>query len=74
MKDIIRNILNKASEEKDLTLAEIANDLMAELASTYNCPSDWRAIIEEMYDEFKYNEWIVEAVYEFSMMEDDSEE
>lgn len=38
MKDIIRNILNKASEEKDYTLADIANDLMAKLASTYNCP------------------------------------
>ena len=46
---------------------------MAKLASTYNCPSDWRAIIEEMYDEFKYNEWIVEAVYEFSMMDDEEE-
>lgn len=74
MKDIIRNILNKASEEKDLTLADIANDLMAKLASTYNCPSDWRAIIEEMYDEFRYNEWITEAVYEFSMMDDEEEE
>lgn len=73
MKDIIRNILNKASEEKDLTLADIANDLMAKLASTYNCPSDWRTIIEEMYDEFRYNEWITEAVYEFSMMDDEEE-
>lgn len=73
MKDIIRNILNKASEEKDLTLADIASDLMAKLASTSNCPSNWRTIIEELYDEFKYNEWIVEAVYEFSMMDDEEE-
>lgn len=74
MKDIIRNILNKASEEKDYALADIAYDLMAELASTYNCPSDWRAIIEEIYDEFKYNEWIVEFVYKFSIIDDDEEE
>lgn len=72
MKDIIRNILNKASEEKDLTLADIANDLMVKLASASNCPSNWRTIIEELYSEFKYNEWITESVYEFSIMEDDA--
>lgn len=71
MKDIIRNILNKASEEKDLALADIANDLMATLASTSNCPSNWRAIIEELYSEFKYNEWIVNSVYEFSIIDEE---
>lgn len=73
MKNIIRNILNKASEEKDLTLADIANDLMVTLASTSNCPSNWRSIIEELYEEYKYNEWITESVYEFSIMEDNEE-
>lgn len=73
MKDIIRNMLNKASEEKDLTLADIANDLMVKLASTSNCPSNWRSIIEELYEEYKYNEWIVESVYEFFIMEDNEE-
>lgn len=71
MKDIIRNILNKASEEKDLTLADIANDLMVILASTSNCPSNWRTIIEELYSEFKYNEWITESVYEFSIIDEE---
>lgn len=71
MKDIIRNILNKASEEKDLALADIANDLMATLASTSNCPSNWRTIIEELYSEFKYNEWIVNSVYEFSIIDEE---
>lgn len=71
MKDIIRNILNKASEERDLTLADIANDLMATLAMTYNCPSNWRTIIEELYSEFKYNEWIVDSVYEFSIIDEE---
>lgn len=73
MKDIIRNILNKASEEKDFMLADIANDLMVTLASTSNCPSNWRSIIEELYEEYKYNEWITESVYEFSIMEDNEE-
>ena len=71
MKDIIRKILNKAIEEKDLELAEIANDLMSELASTFNCPSDWQSILEELYDEYKGNKWIIESVYEFNLMCDD---
>ena len=71
MKDIIRKILNKASEEKDLELAEIANDLISQLASTFNCPSDWQSILEELYDEYKGNKWIIESVYEFNLMCDD---
>ena len=74
MKDIIRNILNKAYEEKDLDLANIANDLMGELASTYNCPSNWRDILEELYEEYKNNDWIIESVYEFEIMASNEEE
>ena len=74
MKDIIRNILDKAYEEKDLDLANIANDLMRELASTYNCPSNWRDILEELYEEYKNNDWIIESVYEFKIMASNEEE
>ena len=74
MKDIIRNILNKAYEEKDLDLANIASDLMGELASTYNCPSNWRDILEELYEEYKNNDWIIEAVYEFGIMASNEED
>ena len=74
MKDIIRNILDKAYEEKDLDLANIASDLMGELASTYNCPSNWRDILEELYEEYKNNDWIIESVYEFEIMASNEEE
>lgn len=74
MKDTIRNMLNKAIEENDLELANIANDLMSELASTFNCPSNWRSILEELYEEYKGNEWIIEAVYEFGIMASNEEE
>ena len=67
MKEIIRNLILKASEEKDLDLANIANDLMAKLANTFNCPSDWRNIFEELQEEFKDNNWIINAIYEFSL-------
>ena len=74
MKGIIRNILDKAYEEKDLDLANIANDLMGKLANTFNCPSNWRNVLEELYEEYKDNEWIIEAVYEFGIMADNEEE
>ena len=73
MKGIIRNILDKAYEEKDLDLANIANDLMEKLANTFNCPSNWRNVLEELYEEYKDNEWIIEAVYEFGIMADNEE-
>lgn len=65
MKDIIRRLLIKASEEKDLELAKIASDLMGELASTYNAPSNWRDILDELHEEFIDNEWLMNSVYEF---------
>lgn len=74
MKEIIRNMLDKAFQEKDLELANIANDLMGELASTYNCPSNWRDILEELYEEYKNNDWIIEAVYEFGIMASNEED
>ena len=77
MKEIIRNILDRAIDEKDFELAVTASDLMGELASTYNCPSNWRSILDELYEEYKKNEWAMESVYEFQLMnihEDDEEE
>lgn len=74
MKEIIRNMLDKAYEEKDLDLANIANDLMGELAITFNCPSDWKNILDELYEEYKDNIWIIEAVFEFGIMADNEED
>ena len=74
MKNIIRNVLDKAYEERDLDLANIANDLMGELASTYNCPSDWRCILDDLYEEYKDNEWIIRSVFEFEIIADNEEE
>lgn len=77
MKEIIKYLLNRAIDERDLELAETASDLMGELAGTYNCPSNWRNILEELYEEYKGNEWAMESVFEFQLMninEDDEEE
>ena len=77
MKEIIKYLLERAIDEKDLELAVTASDLMGELASTYNCPSNWRNILDELYEEYKENEWAMESVFEFQLMninEDDEEE
>lgn len=74
MKEIIRNILNKAYDERDLELAEVASDLMGELSGTYNCPSNWRSILDELYEEYKDNEWAMESVFEFGIMASNEEE
>ena len=74
MKEIIKYLLNTAIDERDLELAETASDLMGELAGTYNCPSNWRSILDELYEEYKDNEWIIEAVFEFGIMASDEEE
>lgn len=74
MKDIIRNLLDKAIDEKDFDLANLVNDLMSKLASTFNAPSNWRDILEELYEEYKDNEWAVESVFEFGIMANNEEE
>ena len=76
MKEIIRNILDRAIDERDLELAETASDLMGELSGNYNCPSNWRSILDEMYEEYKENKWAMESVFEFQLMsfDEDNEE
>ncbi len=74
MKDIIRNMLDKAYEDKDLDLASIASDLIGELGGTYNCPSNWRSIPDELAEEYKDNKWIMNAVYELSAYSNDEED
>ena len=76
MKEIIRNILDRAIDEKDFELAVTASDLMGELAGTYDCPSNWRNILDELYEEYKGNEWAMESVFEFNLMniDEDNEE
>lgn len=73
MKDIIRNLLQLAADDENLDLASLANDLMGELASTYNAPSDWRCILDDLYTEFKHNEWLINAVFEFGILADNEE-
>ncbi len=62
MKNIVVRMLEMASEERNFDLAQITRDLIDELSSTYNVPSNWRAIGEEIAAEYKGNDWICEAL------------
>lgn len=73
MKDIIRELLGKASEEMDLDLANIASDLMNKLTTTTDCPLGWNSVDKELYEEFKNDDWLVNSVYEFEVMKEEEE-
>lgn len=60
MENIIREMIQKAYEELDLDLLNIANDLMYELETTINVPSDWEDIAKTMAAEFADNKWVLE--------------
>lgn len=62
MKDIIIEMITKAEDEQDFDLVKIAKKLIDELAETYNAPSNWRDIGEEIAQEYKNNSWIYEAM------------
>lgn len=66
MKETIKNLINIAVKTEDLDikdaiLNEIKN-LIYELATTYNCPSNWRDIAEELAEEYLNNNDIYEAL------------
>lgn len=73
MKEIIIEMITKAENEQDFDLAKIAKNLIDELAGTYNAPSDWRNVGEEIAKEYKNNSWIYEAMdlWEYEEENDD---
>ena len=66
MKEIIINLINVAEHTKNFDtkeeiLKEIKN-LIYKLATTYNAPSDWRYIAEELAEEYKNNSFVYEML------------
>ena len=75
MKNSIKNLIeisqkckNNGDYETAYNLAEIAGNLIIEMACTINCISTWQNIGEELAEEYKGNEWVVEncKLYEFN--------
>ena len=67
MEDLIKEMIINAKKHNDYELANFAYRLMDEFAMTINCPSKWRDIGEEMTEEFKGDDWILDncKLYEF---------
>ena len=66
MKITIKRFISIAEQtEEFITRERILNeikDLVSTLAMTYNCPSNWRYIGEELAEEYKNNHDIYEAL------------
>ena len=65
--DCVINALKEARNRKKEETLRIAYQLMDKLASTFNCPSNWQDIGENMADSFSGVDWIEEncKLYDF---------
>lgn len=67
MYDVIKRMIIRAEENNDFDLADDAYEILSELAGTFNAPSNWRNIGEELAEEFGNNNWVMDncKLYEF---------
>ena len=67
MKNTIKRLIRFADTVEDFDTRERllteVKDLINEFATTYNCPSNWRNIGEELAEEYKDNIDIYEALH-----------
>ena len=68
MKNIIKNLIKIADEAEDVNvqykILDEVQSLIYRLATTINCPSNWRSIAEELVEEYNTpdKQWIYEAL------------
>lgn len=60
MEQTIRNMINQAETEENYSLIEYAKQIVDELATTINTPSNWRNIGEKLADEYDSDDWVYE--------------
>ena len=60
MEQTIRNMINQAETEENYSLIEYARQIVDELATTINCPSNWRNIGEKLAEEYDSDSWVYE--------------
>ncbi len=58
MEQIIIEMIEKAKENRDFDLLTFARNLIEELASTANAPSDWRSIGEKLAEKYNGDSWV----------------
>ena len=62
MEQTIRNMINQAETEENYSLIEYAKQIVDELATTINAPSNWRDIGTELAAEYKDNSWVFDEL------------
>ena len=62
MRKIIDNMIDRAVEHTDYELAKDIKSIVDTLAETFNAPSNWRDIGEELAKEIDLNDWIYEEL------------
>lgn len=60
MEQTIRNMINQAETEENYSLIEYARQIVDELATTINAPSNWRGIGEKLAEEYDSDSWVYE--------------
>ncbi len=70
MENIIKSMIEKAIYYKEnlkfideaYELLRFTRDLIEQMATTINCPSNWRNIGTELAEEYKNNTWIFDEL------------
>ena len=60
METVIRDMIECANLHHDGEMANAVYELLSQVASTFNCPSNWRDLGEQMAEEYKGNDWVIE--------------
>lgn len=60
MEKIIRDMIVSADLNRDEDMANAVYELLSQFAQTFNCPSDWRDLGEQMAQEYAGNDWVIE--------------
>lgn len=62
MEDIIQMMINQAETEENYSLINYAKLLIEELAGTYNAPSNWRDLGENLAEKYNESSWVYEEL------------
>lgn len=69
MENIVKEMIEKARLYDSLSfidesrvLLKFVRNLIDEMSGTYNCPSDWRCIGEEIATEYKNDKFVYEGL------------
>lgn len=66
MSTILRDMIVHAEKHHDYEVADFVHRLLEELTTTFNCPSNWRDLAEEIANEH-IDDWVDEncRLYDF---------